>query len=129
MWRLNVTKSPPKRTTSGVELPHLGHDLAIEIAADERGDVGVGEERDAITVQRLRQVVDEDLGRRDLDVVDIVVRAETAEDGERNVRAAQPDDSWRVSAHPGHRRLAEGVDADELEDPVAPHCRRGDQPR
>ena len=52
----------------------------------------VGQKRDAIAVERRRQVVDDDLVPRDFDVVDVVVRAEAAQPCERDVRFAERDD-------------------------------------
>src|SRR5205823_3437336 len=50
----------------------LRDDLGVEIAAHEPGHMRVGEKGDAITVKGRREVIDEDLVLRDLQIVNLV---------------------------------------------------------
>ena len=92
----------------GRESLHLLHDLAIEAAAHERRHVRVGEKGDAVAVERRGQVVDDDLVTRDLDVVNVVVRAEPPQPREWDVRFAQRNDVGRLLANADQRRGREG---------------------
>ena len=93
------------------------------------GDVRVGEERDAVAVERCAAGRDEDFVARHFDVVDVVVRAEPAQRCERDVRLAQLHELGRERARAGDGLAPRMSDAEAVDDPVHADAGGDEQPR
>ena len=102
----------------GIEALHLRNDFAIEAASHEWCDVRIGDERDAIAVERGWETGDRHFVPRDLEVVHVIVRAEIAQQRKRDVRFPQPHDLGRKRIRPGDHVGALHEDPRAVHDPV-----------
>src|SRR5437867_13419408 len=88
----------------------------------------VGQKGDAVSIQFVWKVIDEDLIARHFDVVDVVMRTQLAEEREGHMRLPQSDDVGRQFSDASERRLTERQNADAIEDPISSDRGGNDQP-